>query len=86
MSTETDTTQWAIAISIGDNYDSGGTLTFYAADGYTDAIVGEIFQALTAVTAWPLAVRLGSNLGVSKSGQASTSYATDYTASPVTYS
>jgi hypothetical protein len=86
MSTETDTTQWSISISIGNNNDSGGTLNFYAADGYTDAIVGEIYQALAGLTAWPLTVWPGSNWAVSKSGQASTSYATGYSTVPVTFS
>ena len=85
MSSSSGFTQWSINISIGDVNDSGGSLNFYEADGYTDAMVAEIYQALANLT-WPLAVRPGQNIAVSKSDQSSTIYGTGYATDPVTFS
>jgi hypothetical protein len=85
MSSSSGFTQYSINISIGDTSDSGGSLNFYAADGYTDEMVAEIYQALVSLT-WPLTVRPGGNISVSKSDQSSTIYTTGYTTDPVTFS
>jgi hypothetical protein len=77
-------TQYTIQVSMGNLADSGGSLTLYAADGFTDAMVAAIYQALANLT-WPQTVRPGGNIGVSKDDQTSTSYTTGYTSNPVTF-
>lgn len=83
MSTESDVTQYGISIFIGNQ--SNTQINLYASDGFTDEMVAGIYEALIGAT-WPQAVTPGGNISVFKSGQANTSYNTDYQASPVTFS
>lgn len=84
MSTSSDATQYSIYINMGSVANSGGSLNFYAADGYTDAMVAAIYEGLAALP-WPEAVRPGQNIAVFRSDQSNTSYTTNYTTSPVSF-
>lgn len=85
MSTVNNATQYSINVNMGNVNNSGGSLTLFAADGFTDDMVAAIYQALAGLT-WPQAVRPGGNIGVSKNDQASTNYTTGYSTTPVTFS
>lgn len=81
MSTTTSQTQYTINGDFGTG--SNFVINLYANEGFTDAIVAEIYSAMASAT-WPEPVTT-NNLSLMKQDLGNTLYTTDYSSSPISF-